>query len=347
MKKYNALAFILLGLTLTNCEGTKEDIFSINEEKLKGQYTQNDPLLIEVLNPKSEKIDSVVYAVNDKRVGSQKSGAAFSFDLKNEKLGYNEVKTSVYYGGKTEVDSTRIEIVSGVEPKILKYTIVNTYPHDINAYTQGLEFYNGVLYEGTGQYGESTLRKTDYKTGKIDIKVDLEQRFFGEGITFLNDKIYQLTWKENTTFVYDAKTLKKEKEVPYFKQMEGWGLTNDGKNLYMTDSSERIHILEPNSLEQIDYINVYSGKLKIESINELEWADGKIYGNIYQKNFIIVIDPKTGIVEGMLDLTELETKITKLPETDVLNGIAYNPATKTFFVTGKDWDKMFEIKILP
>lgn len=347
MKKYNALAFILLGLVITSCGGSKENSFTINEEKLKGQYTHNDPLLIEVLNPKTEKIDSIIYAVNGKKVGSQKNGSAFTFDLKNEKLGYNGVKATVHYDGKTEVDSTQIEIVAGTEPQVLKYTIVNTYPHDINAYTQGLEFYNGILYEGTGQYGESTLRKTDYKTGKVDIKIDLEQRFFGEGITFLNDKIYQLTWKENTAFIYDAKTLKKEKQIQYPTPMEGWGLTNDGKNLYMTDSTERIHILNPNTLEQLDYINVYSGKLKIESINELEWANGKIYGNIYQKNFIIVIDPKTGIVEGMLDLTELETKITKLPETDVLNGIAYNSATKTFFVTGKDWDKMFEIRIHP
>ena len=347
MKKYNALAFILLGLFVTNCGGTKEDVFNINEEKLKGQYTLSDQLSVEILNPKAEKIDSVVYELNDKRVGAQKSGGIFSYDLKNEKLGYNEVKTSVFYDGEAEVDSTRIEIVSNVQPKLLTYTIVNTYPHDTNAYTQGLEFYNGILYEGTGQYGTSTLRKTDYKTGKVDLKINLEQRFFGEGITFLNDKIYQLTWQENTAFVYDAKTLKKEKQFTYYKKMEGWGLTTDGKNLYMTDSSERIHILNPDTFEPVDYINVYSLGTKIDSVNELEWIDGKIYGNVYQKDAIAVIDPKTGAVEGIINLADLATKITKLPNTDVLNGIAYNPATKTIFVTGKNWDKMFEIRINP
>ncbi|MBN8643003.1 MAG: glutaminyl-peptide cyclotransferase [Flavobacteriales bacterium] len=346
MKKYNALAFILLGLLLTNCQGT-EDAFNINEKKLKAQYSLNESLSIEVLNPNSEKIDSIVYAINDKRVGSQKEGTLFTYELKNEKLGFGEVKTSVYYDGEVEKDSTQIEIVSNVQPKLLSYTIVNTYPHDTSAYTQGLEFYNGVLYEGTGQYGESTLRKTDYKTGKVDVKVDLDARYFGEGITFLNDKIYQLTWQENTAFVYDAKTLKKEKQFSYPQNMEGWGLTNDGKNLYMTDKSERIHILDPNTFKELDYINVYSLKTRIEAVNELEWVDGKIFGNVYQKDAIAVINPKTGAVEGILNLADLETKITKLPDTDVLNGIAYNAATKTFFVTGKNWDKMFEIRINP
>lgn len=346
MKKYNALALILLGVLLTNCQGT-EDLFSINEKKINPQYTLNQAISIEILNPKSEKIDSVVYSINDKRVGSQKNGSLFSYTLKNEKFGFGEVKTSIHYDGEVEKDSVQIEIVSDVQPKLLSYTIVNTYPHDTSAYTQGLEFYNGILYEGTGQYGESTLRKTDYKTGKVDVKVDLEPRFFGEGITFLNDKIYQLTWQENTAFVYDAKTLKKEKQLTYPQNMEGWGLTNDGKNLYMTDKSERIHIIDPTTFKELDYINVYSLKTRIEAVNELEWVDGKIYGNVYQKDAIAVINPKTGAVEGILNLADLETKITKLPDTDVLNGIAYNPATKTFFVTGKNWDKMFEIRINP
>lgn len=346
MKKYNALAFILLGLLLTNCQGP-EDVFNINEKKLKAQYSLNESISIEVLNPNSEKVDSVVYAINDKRVGSQKGVTLFSYELKNEKLGFGEIKTSVYYGGEVEKDSTQIEIVSNIQPKLLSYTIVNTYPHDTSAYTQGLEFYNGVLYEGTGQYGESTLRKTDYKTGRVDLKVDLEPQFFGEGITFLNDKIYQLTWQENTAFVYDAKTLRKEKQFVYYQKMEGWGLTNDGKNLFMTDSSERIHILDPATFQEVDYLNVYSLATKITSVNELEWVDGKIYGNVYQKDAIAVINPKTGAVEGILNMADLETKITRLPDTDVLNGIAYNPATKTFFVTGKNWDKMFEIRINP
>jgi glutamine cyclotransferase len=345
MKKYNALTFILLGFLLTNCRGTNEDFFTINEAILKANYSSNDAVALEILNLKTQKIDSVVYFVNNKRAGLTKGAEAFSFSLKEQKLGYQNIKASIFYDGKTETDSTRIEVISNIEPKLLSYSIVNTYPHDTNAYTQGLEFYNEILFEGTGQYGKSSLKKIDYKTGKVDLKIDLNSKYFGEGITFLNDKIYQLTWKENTAFVYDAKTLKKIKEMPFTKKIEGWGLTNDGAYLYQSDGSEKIYKLDSETLNIVDYINVYSKDTKVKELNELEWVDGKIYSNIYQKKFIIIINPLNGTVEGILDMKELYNLIVQLPDTDVLNGIAYNPKTKTFFVTGKNWDKMFEIKI--
>jgi glutamine cyclotransferase len=345
MKNYKVLAVILLAGLSFSCKSTDEDFFTINDSKIKAQYTTEDILNLEVDNPKTQKVDSVVYTINDKKVGSSKSNSSFSFPLKNQKLGYQNIKVAIHYDGATELDSTRIEVISNLEPKILKFTLINTYPHDNKAYTQGLEFYNGVLYEGTGQRGESTLRKTNYKTGNIDLKIDLEPRFFGEGITFLNDKIYQLTWEETTAFVYDAKTLKKLKELPYAKKIEGWGLTNDGKYLYQSDGSEKIYKLNPEDLSVVDYVNVYSKDTKVKELNELEWVDGKIYSNVYQKNAIVIINPTNGVVEGVINLAELESKTTPIAERDVLNGIAYNPATKTFFVTGKNWDKMFEIKI--
>jgi glutamine cyclotransferase len=345
MKNYKVLAVILLAGLSFSCKTTDEDFFTINESKIKAQYTTKDILNLEVDNPKTQKIDSVVYTINGKKVGSSKSNSSFSFPLKSQKLGYQNIKAAIHYDGATELDSTRIEVISNLEPKILKFTLINTYPHDNKAYTQGLEFYNGVLYEGTGQRGESTLRKTNYKTGNIDLKIDLEPRFFGEGITFLKDKIYQLTWEETTAFVYDAKTLKKIKELPYAKKIEGWGLTNDGKYLYQSDGSEKIYKLKPEDLSIVDYVNVYSKDTKVKALNELEWVDGKIYSNVYQKNAIVIINPTNGVVEGVVNLVELEGKTTPIAERDVLNGIAYNPATKTFFVTGKNWDKMFEIKI--
>lgn len=353
MKKYNLLAVILLAVLISNCGGTKETFFSIKEDVLKAQYIQKESLSLEIVNLKSEKIDSIVYSINEKRVGAAKNGDKFIFELKNQKLGYQNIIATIHFDGTVEKDSTRVELISSIEPKLLSYTLINTYPHDNHAYIEGLEFYKDTLYESTGngegtdtgKRGISSMRKVDYKTGKVLKSVEYPEVIFGEGITVIKDKIYQLTYKQNEAYVYDVATFKKEKTLPYYKVMEGWGMTNDGTNIYMNDGSEKIHVLDPATFKQIDYINVYSGGTKIEYVNELEWVDGKIYSNIYQKDALIVINPKDGSVEGILNLADLKKKVTPLPDTDVLNGIAYNPKTKTFFVTGKNWDKMFEIKI--
>jgi glutamine cyclotransferase len=355
MKNYNLLSIILLGITISNCGDTKKgenSIFTFDNTKIKEQYKPEEALSLEIMNPNSKTVDSTVYYVNDIKVGTTKGLEKFSFELKDQKLGYQNLKALVYFDGENSEATTGTELVSSVQPKLLKYTIVNTYPHDIEAYTQGLEFYRDTLYEGTGngsgpsgKRGVSSLRKTDYKTGKVFKKTELAQQFFGEGITILNNKVYQLTWQNNEGYVYNADTFKKEKTLPYYQKMEGWGLTSDGTNLYMTDSSESIHILDPQTFKLIDHINVYSYETKIKGVNELEWIDGKIYGNVYQKDAIAIINPKSGAVEGIINLEDLKNKITKLEDTDVLNGIAYNPKTKTIFVTGKNWDKLFEIKI--
>lgn len=356
MKRRNLLVFILLGAitipffatTTFSCSGKNDenkDIFSIDTANLKQQYEPQESLSLSVVNTNNETIESVDYFINDKKVGSVKGNEKFTYALEGKKLGYQNIKAVVHYDGEVSETETRVELVSNVEPKLLKYEIVNTYPHDIMAYTQGLEFYRDTLFEGTGRYGVSTLRKTDYKTGKVYKQVTLDGKYFGEGITVLNNKVYQLTWKENTGFVYNADTFKKEKDFNYFKNVEGWGLTNDGKNLYQSDGTEKIWVLDPESLKEVDYINVYTKNSKIKAVNELEWIDGKIFGNVYQKDAIAIIDPKTGAVEAVLNLSELKTKVTQHQDLDVLNGIAYNHKTKTIFVTGKNWDKMFEIKI--
>ena len=355
MKKYNFLFIILLGVIVTNCGGTKKEnntLFTFDTTQFKEQYQSEESIELSLLNPNSLSVDSVVYYVNDTKIGTTKGLDKLVFDFKNQKLGYQNLKAIVYYKGELSEATDRVELVSNVEPKLLQYTIVNTYPHDIQAYTQGLEFYRDTLYEGTGNgsgptgtKGISSLRKTNYKTGEVIKKIELAEQYFGEGITVLNNKVYQLTWLNNEGYVYNADTFKKEKTLPYYKKMEGWGLTTDGKSLYMTDSSETIHILNPATFAEVSSINVYSLATKVKAVNELEWIDGKIYGNVYQKDAIAVINPQTGAVEGILNLADLKTKITQLPDTDVLNGIAYNPKTKTIFVTGKNWDKMFEIKI--
>lgn len=355
MKKYNFLFIILLGVILSQCGGAKKEInslFTFDTTQFKEQYQSQESIDLTLLNPNSLRVDSVVYYVNETKIGTTKGLDKLTINLKGQKLGYQNLKAIVYYEGELSEASDRVELVSNIEPKLLQYTIVNTYPHDVQAYTQGLEFYRDTLYEGTGNgsgpsgnKGISSLRKTNYKTGEIFKKIELSEQYFGEGITILNNKVYQLTWLNNEGYVYNADTFKKEKTLPYYKKMEGWGLTSDGKSLYMTDSSETIHILNPETFVETGSINVYSLANKVKAVNELEWIDGKIYGNVYQKDAIAVINPNTGAVEGILNLADLKTKISQLPDTDVLNGIAYNPKTKTIFVTGKNWDKMFEIKI--
>ncbi|RZK10874.1 MAG: glutaminyl-peptide cyclotransferase [Flavobacterium sp.] len=356
MKNHNLLSVILLGLTIFSCgdeNNSKKSHFSFDGAKLQEQYKPGESIDMGVLNAENKKIDSIVYYVNNKNIGSKKGGEKIAFDLTNEKLGYKNLKALVYFEGEHQETETRVELVSGIQPKLLSYEIVTVYPHDIKAYTQGLEFYRDTLFESTGNgagnstgiRGISSLRKTDYKTGKVYKQVDLENNMFGEGMTVLNNKVYQLTYREMTGFVYNADTFKREKTFKYFRQMEGWGLTNDGTNLYQSDGSEKIWILNPETLKEVDNINIYTGSAKVKNVNELEWVDGKIYGNVYQRDAIAVIDPKTGAVEAILDLKDLKAKVLQHPDVDVLNGIAYNPKTKTFFVTGKNWDKMFEIRI--
>lgn len=356
MKKRNILAVILLGAvtvsffstTILSCgsdKNTDNTLFSIDTSGMKQQYMLHESVAISVKNDKNESIDSVAYFVNDKRIGSVKGNDKFTLKFENQKMGDQNIKAVVYFDGVSSEAATKLQLVSDMEPTQLEYTIVNTYPHDMKAYTQGLEFYRDTLFESTGQYGKSSLRKTDYKTGKVYKKIDLEGRFFGEGMTVLNNKVYQLTWREETGFIYNADTFEKEKEFKYFSNIQGWGLTNDGRLLYQTDGTEKIWLIDPQTLKHVDFLNVYTKHSKIEALNELEWIDGKIWANVYQQDALAVIDPKTGIIEHIVNLSELKGKVTQHPELDVLNGIAYNPKTKTIFVTGKNWDKMFEIKI--
>ncbi len=349
MKTPKLFAFILLAATLHSC-GDKEinqnNLFRIDTTGMKQQYQPQDQLLLSLTNEKKKTIDSVVYYINEVRAGSVKGNEKLDISFKDRKFGYQNLKALVFYEGNNVEVKGRVELTSSIDPKLLEYEIVNTYPHDIHAYTQGLEFYRDTLFEGTGRYKQSSLRKVDYKTGKVYKQENQDDRYFGEGITVLNNKVYQLTWRENTGFIYDVDTFEKIKEFTYFKEIQGWGLTNDGEYLYQSDGTEKLWKLDPETLKSVDYVNVYTKNTKIKAVNELEWIDGKIYGNIYQRDAVAVIDPITGAVESIIDLSQLKKLVTEHDDLDVLNGIAYNPTTKTIFVTGKNWDKMFEIKII-
>lgn len=347
MRVHNLFITTFLALNIVGCgdkQKDKEGFFGFDESAIKPIYSATDKVDFTLLNNNSKTIDSVVYFANNERITSVKGNGKFSFDLNGKKLGYQNIKALVYFEGDTISTQTRIEVAAAIAPKLLKYTVVNTYDHDVNAFTQGYEFYKDTLMESTGREGTSYVAKTDYKTGKTYQKTDLNQQYFGEGITVLNDKIYQLTWQNAEGFIYDAKTLKPIKSFPYDKKIEGWGLTNDGKYLYQSDGTEKIWKMDPESQKLIDHVNVYTNDSKIKSVNEIEWINGKIYGNIWQKDAIAVINPQTGAVEAVLDLTALRAKVTN-KEAEVLNGIAFRKTTNTIFVTGKNWNKAFEIKV--
>ncbi|HTC32982.1 MAG TPA: glutaminyl-peptide cyclotransferase [Bryobacteraceae bacterium] len=225
------------------------------------------------------------------------------------------------------------------------YQVVHAYPHDPNAFTQGLEYRAGFLYEGTGLKGHSSLRKVKLETGKVLQQIDLDPEYFGEGITVLNQKITELTWQSETGFVYDQSSFRKERTFSYLG--EGWGLANDGQNIYMSDGSPQIRVWDPVTLKEKRRILVVDRGQPVLNLNELEWVRGEIYANIWQKDEIVRISPADGHVLGRIDLTGILNAGDRTGREDVLNGIAYDALGDRLFVTGKLWPKLFEIKLVP
>jgi glutamine cyclotransferase len=223
------------------------------------------------------------------------------------------------------------------------YNVVNAYPHDSNAFTQGLVFENGVLYESTGLYGQSTLRRVELETGRILQSYTLPNQFFGEGITIFGDKIIQLTWQSNKGFVYDKFSFDLLQEFSYCT--EGWGITHDGSQLIMSDGTATLYFLNPETFEIVGQVDVYDTG-PVTKLNELEYIKGEVYANIWKEEKIAIINPQTGQVRAWIDLgsiQDLENQNTG----NVLNGIAYNAKEDRLFVTGKKWPNLFEIKLNP
>lgn len=235
------------------------------------------------------------------------------------------------------------------------YEVVNTYQHDPKAFTQGLIYYGGMLYESTGQYDESTIRKVDLRSGKVVQQVQLGDDFFGEGATVFRDKLYQLTWREGTAFVYTLPDLKPEKEIRY--SGEGWGLANDGTNLIMSDGTHVIRFVDPETFKTVRTVTVNREDGRpLMQINELEYVKGEIWANIWHSetpqtlgrpNHIARIDPASGKLLGWIDLSGISPEDQRRDSENTLNGIAYDEAGDRIFVTGKNWSKLYEIKLKP
>ena len=223
-----------------------------------------------------------------------------------------------------------------------KYRAVAEFPHDAKAFTQGLAIVNGQMFEGTGKKGESTLRKVDLKTGRVELMVRIDPVYFGEGITVLNDQIYQVTWQDRIALVYDVKTLNPVANFRY--SGEGWGLTNDGKQLILSDGTSILRFIDPKTFDVVKRLRVHGANGQVDKLNELEFVKGEILANIWYSDRIARISPETGEVLGWIDLSALYPQNQRTSKEDVLNGIAYDEASDRLFVTGKNWPKVYEIE---
>jgi glutamine cyclotransferase len=226
---------------------------------------------------------------------------------------------------------------------VYTYEVVNSWPHDPKAFTQGLVFHDKYLYESTGHHGTSSLRRVELKSGKVKKKIDVPEEYFAEGITLFEDKIFQLTWQSNKCFVYDLKDFELRSE--FHHTGEGWGLTNDGKSLIMSDGSNQLRFLEPNTFLPVRAISVFDNGQPLTQLNELEYIKGEIYANIWKSDRIVRIDPASGKITGWIDLSGLRPADVENDTDNVLNGIAYDEQEDRLFVTGKRWTKLFEIRL--
>ena len=264
------------------------------------------------------------------------------------KTGEQTVKAVFETANGSKEATKNIRVFAPNKPKVYGYKLIKSYPHDINAYSQGLEFVNGILFESTGQYGNSSLRKVNFKTGEVIQKLPIDKAYFAEGITHFDDKIIQLTWKKKIGFVYNPDDLTMEKSFSYTKSPEGWGLCSDSAFLYKTDGSQKLWKLDPKTYQELSSKDIVTHNTFLSKVNELEYVEGKIYANTYQfdKDVVVILDPLTGIISGVVDFSGLKKQVSQHNRLDVFNGIAYHPERKTFFVTGKYWDKLFEVKII-
>ncbi|MGI4019916.1 MAG: glutaminyl-peptide cyclotransferase [Janthinobacterium lividum] len=352
-KKIILLSFctVLSLYACNNKTNNQEDnaAFSINLEAGSNISAGKDvPLQINA--PQGYQVDSVVYQLDNTRLGAKKDLSAFTLKTDTLPLGIKQITATVYQGKNATPLTTNLILLAANAPEDLTYEVEKVFPHDTSSYTEGLEYHNGVFYESAGSYGHSDLRKVDPATGKILQKTTLADNYFGEGITIVGNKIIQLTYQEHTGFVYDLKSFKKLSDFSYTVGKEGWGLCFDGKKILNTDGSNRIYFLDKDKYSLTGSIDVYDDKGQIDNLNELEVINGLIYANVYTKDTILVINPKTGAVMQRIDLNNLyplnQRPPTNDPGNDVLNGIAYDAATNRTFITGKKWGKLFQVKFV-
>ena len=349
-KLHLLLAAAILIITACDQKETTSDTNLSLSPEAGTAYKAGDDVTVKLTFPADTKPDSVVYLLDTTKLAAKTDSAAISIKTDTLPLGIKVITAKFYKGGQSQDVSTNFVLMAAKAPEEYTYVVEKVFPHDKSAYTEGLLYHDGYLYESTGLQGESDLRKVDLNTGKVVQRAIIDDVYFGEGSAIVGDKIIVLTYKEKVGFVYDKNTFKLLKTFNNNVGVEGWGMTFDGKKLYMDDSTNHIWFLDKDNYNQTGYIEVYDDKGAINQVNELEYIDGKLYANIYQSDNIIVIDPKTGAVLQTIDMSNLwplNQRPTGFDSTDkVLNGIAWDAKGKRLFVTGKKWPHLYQIKIV-
>ncbi len=366
MKSFSGIASLLFAsltliLSLSCCNKNAPR----HSDKLAGQVT---PTRFRIVSPQPDQViisgDSVKIDIAqtdstttiDSVAVSAGKGPVTTLHGKPARLYWNSATSRVgkitlkilFYFSDSLQESHNINLVvlSDLEPQQYNYRVIRKYPHDDQAYTQGLVYNNGKMYESTGLEKKSSVRIVDMETGKPEKITHMAPQFFGEGIALYKDQIYQITYRDQVGFVYDKNTLSKIRSFDY-QFLEGWGLTTNNKYLIMTDGSAHLFFLEPEFFTQVDRVEVFDNKGRIDSLNEIEFINGKVLANVYGESFIVVIDPESGKVTGKIELEALMPAGTKGDYNKVLNGIAYNPGNGHLYVTGKNWPVLYELELNP
>ncbi|QZE14003.1 glutaminyl-peptide cyclotransferase [Halosquirtibacter laminarini] len=347
--QYFALFLFLLWSGFTSCKTTSNTRKPVPVVKMKKQAILGSDIFVRIkVLPKGGKVTKATLLLNGKKLEELKNfDCQIKLPLESLRLGRNRVTIEALKdNGKLGVTNKEIVLFSSKKPQEIEYKVEKTFTHYQSHFTEGLEFNNGLLYESTGEHGTSGIYKIDLTTNKVVDSVSLDKEYFGEGVTLLNGNLYQLTYKKQKAFVYRDSDMKKIKEFT-FPNKEGWGLTNDGESLIMSDGSSVLYFVDPSTFKETKRIEVFSNSREFTYLNELEYVKGYIYANVWTTEDIVKIDSQTGEVVAIISLTGLtnSAQISSKKTIDVMNGIAYNEKEKSLYVTGKYWPKLYKISL--
>ncbi|WP_214072191.1 glutaminyl-peptide cyclotransferase [Mucilaginibacter sp. dw_454] len=354
MKHRSILLLAALALMVYSCQNKPENGNDMTLSPESGTtYKSGEPVNVKIRLDPSTKFDSVVYMLDSTRLGAKKDTSALTIKTDTLPLGAKTLTAKVYNGGKDHDASSNFVLLAAKAPEEFTYKVEKKYPHDTSAYTEGFLYKDGYIYESTGNTGKSAIQKSDLETGKVLQKQLIDPKYFGEGSVIVGNKIIMLTWKDKIGYVFDKSTLKVLSTFNDNVGVEGWGMTTDGNKIYRDDSTNRIWFMDKDTYHATGYIDVCDDKGPIDSLNELEYINGKIFSNRYTHDVILVIDPKTGAVLQKVDMSNLWPKsqhpasYTDSDENNnVLNGIAWDEKGKRLLVTGKKWPYIYQISLI-